>query len=225
MPLIYSSVSQGTTTVSEYAAFSGNFSAVAKDYLVQAGKNEGKFTFNVDGHTFNFLNRAGFTYLVVADEAYGRAIPSAFLDKIASEFTMKYADKAQGAKEGAFNTSFGKQLKQLMEHATQFPEEYSKVASVQKKASKDVDEVKGIMTENIEKVLARGEKLELLTDKTENLMNEADRFQRTGRTLRRKMWWQNCKMKIVVAMAVLLLAVVIFLLVCFSGGNCLKGKS
>ena len=35
-----------------------------------------------------------------------------------------------------------------------------------------VDEVKGIMTENIEKVLARGEKLELLTDKTENLMNE-----------------------------------------------------
>lgn len=115
----------------------------------------------------------------------------------------------------------------MMEHATQYPEEYSKVASVQKKvrhpwvhhhlclhtnvancfgshrltfharswdyprspaacydigalpghhacirAHPQVDEVKGIMTENIEKVLARGEKLELLTDKTENLMNE-----------------------------------------------------
>ncbi|KAG2488537.1 hypothetical protein HYH03_012856 [Edaphochlamys debaryana] len=221
MPLIYSCVSQGTITLAEYAAFSGNFGAVAKDYLEKAGKNEGKFTFNVDGHTFNFLNRGGFTYLVVADEAYGRAIPSAFLDKMASEFTMKFAEKVQvpgAAKEGALNSSFGKQLKQMMEHATQYPEEYSKVASVQKK----VDEVKGIMTENIEKVLARGEKLELLTDKTENLMNEADRFQRTGRTLRRKMWWQNCKMKIVVAFAVILLAVVIFLLVCFSGGNCLK---
>ncbi|GIL86019.1 hypothetical protein Vretifemale_14295 [Volvox reticuliferus] len=218
MPLIYSSVSQGTVTIAEYAAFSGNFGAVAKDYLEKAGKNEGKFTFNVDGHTFNFLNRAGFTYLVVADEAYGRAIPSAFLDKMASEFSMKYADKAQGAKEGALNSSFGKQLKQMMEHATQYPEEYSKVASVQKK----VDEVKGIMTENIEKVLARGEKLELLTDKTENLMNEADRFQRSGRNLRRKMWLQNCKMKIVVVFAVILLAVIIFLLVCFSGGNCLK---
>ncbi|KAG2452164.1 hypothetical protein HYH02_003196 [Chlamydomonas schloesseri] len=218
MPLIYSSVSQGTVTLAEYAAFSGNFGAVAKDYLEKAGKNEGKFTFNVDGHTFNFLNRCGFTYLVVADEAYGRAIPSAFLDKMASEFAMKFADKAAGAKEGGLNGSFGKQLKAMMEHATQYPEEYSKVASVQKK----VDEVKGIMTENIEKVLARGEKLELLTDKTENLMNEADRFQRTGRTLRRKMWWQNCKMKIVVALAVILLAVVIFLLVCFSGGNCLK---
>ena len=35
-----------------------------------------------------------------------------------------------------------------------------------------VDEVKGIMTENIDKMLARGERLELLTDKTENLMFE-----------------------------------------------------
>lgn len=46
-------------------------------------------------------------YLVVADEAYGRAIPSAFLDKMASEFSLKYGDKAQGAKEGALNSSFG----------------------------------------------------------------------------------------------------------------------
>lgn len=46
---------------------------------------------------------------------------------------------------------------------------------------------------------------------------QADRFVRTGRTLRRRMWWQNCKMKIVIAFAVILLAVIIFLLVCFSG--------
>lgn len=46
-------------------------------------------------------------YLVVADEAYGRAIPSAFLDKMASEFTSKYADKGQQAKEGGLTSSFG----------------------------------------------------------------------------------------------------------------------
>jgi hypothetical protein len=31
MPLIYSSVSKGTLTVAEYAAFSGNFSSVSKE--------------------------------------------------------------------------------------------------------------------------------------------------------------------------------------------------
>jgi hypothetical protein len=35
-----------------------------------------------------------------------------------------------------------------------------------------VEEVKGVMTDNIDKMLQRGEKLELLTDKTENLMSE-----------------------------------------------------
>lgn len=218
MPLEYSSVSQGSIAVAEYASSRGNIGEFAKVYLEKAGRNEGKFSFTQEGHTFNFMHRDGWTYLVVADEAYGRAIPVVLLDKIASEWSAKYADKAFGAKEGQFNTSFGKQLKQLMEHATQFPEEYSKVASVQKK----VDEVKGIMTENIEKVLARGEKMELLQDKSDNLRFEADRFVRTTRTINRNMWWQNCKMKVVVAFAVILLAVVIFLLVCFSGGNCLK---
>ena len=61
MPLIYSSVSKGTVTVAEYAAFSGNFSSVAKEFLEKAGKNEGKFTYSVDGHTFNFLAKGGFS--------------------------------------------------------------------------------------------------------------------------------------------------------------------
>lgn len=41
--------------------------------------------------------------------------------------------------------------------------------------SPQVDEVKNIMVENIERVLERGEKIELLVDKTDNL-----RFQARG---------------------------------------------
>ncbi|GAX74087.1 hypothetical protein CEUSTIGMA_g1537.t1 [Chlamydomonas eustigma] len=216
MPLIYSSVSKGTTTVAEYAAFSGNFSSVAKEFLEKAGKNEGKFTYAVDGHTFNFLAKGGFTFLTVADENYGRAIPSEFLNRMQHEFSAKYADKGNIAKEGGLNSTFGKDLKKMMEHATQFPAEYSKVVNVTKK----VEEVKGVMTDNIDKMLQRGEKLELLTDKTENLMSEADRFQRTAKTIKRMFWWQNCKVKLIVAGAVLLVALVIFLLICFSGTKC-----
>jgi hypothetical protein len=35
--------------------------SVAKDFLEKAGKNDGKFTYSVDGHTFNFLTRGGFS--------------------------------------------------------------------------------------------------------------------------------------------------------------------
>lgn len=70
-------------------------------------------------------------------------------------------------------------------------------------------------------MLERGEKIELLVDKTDNLRFQADKFHKTGRQLRNKMWWQSMKMKIIILVIVLLIAVIIFCSVCFSGGNCL----
>ena len=64
----------------------------------------------------------------------------------------------------------------------------------------------------------------LVSDKLPSCLPlQAEKFQKTGRQLRNKFWWQNCKMKLVLALAVILLAVVIFLIACFSGGkNCTK---
>ena len=142
------------------------------------------------------------------------------------------------------------------------PEEINKVAKVQTQARArarcvgafkrglshspplrpKVSEVKEIMMQNIEKVLDRGEKLELLVDKTENLRYQADQFQKGGKALRNKMWWQNVKMKLMVALIVSIVIVVrmpvrtaymhalpdalrqiIFCFACFSGGkNCVQ---
>lgn len=66
----------------------------------------------------------------MADDGYGRAIPSEFLNRMHAEFTAKYTEKGASAVEGGLNSTFGKQLKTMMEHATQFPGEYSKVANV-----------------------------------------------------------------------------------------------
>ncbi|GMN25064.1 hypothetical protein TIFTF001_050354 [Ficus carica] len=56
-------------------------------------------------------------------------------------------------------------LKEHMQYCVDHPEEISKLAKVKAQVS----EVKGVMMENIEKVLDRGEKIELLVDKMENL--------------------------------------------------------
>ncbi|MCO5612140.1 hypothetical protein L7F22_066402 [Adiantum nelumboides] len=48
----------------------------------------------------------------------------------------------------------------------------------------------------IEKLLDRGEKIELVVDKTENLRFQADSFQHQGKQLRRKLWLQNVKIKL-----------------------------
>ncbi|KAI3800478.1 hypothetical protein L1987_28569 [Smallanthus sonchifolius] len=55
-----------------------------------------------------------------------------------------------------------------MQYCVDHPEEISKLSKVKTQVS----EVKGVMMENIEKVLDRGEKIELLVDKTENLRSQ-----------------------------------------------------
>ncbi|EXB36992.1 Vesicle-associated membrane protein 727 [Morus notabilis] len=68
-------------------------------------------------------------------------------------------------------------------------------------------------------VLDRGERIELLVDKTENLQFQADSFQRQGRQLRRKMWLQNLQMKLMISGAVLIVIVILWLIAC-GGFSC-----
>lgn len=220
MPLIYAFVARDTTVLAEYTPYSGNFNTVAIECLQKLQNPESKFTIACDRHTFNFLVHNGFTYLVVADEAYGRQIPFSFLERVRDEYEEKYAEKGRTAPAHSMDRTFGPRLKSHMEYCMAHPEEISKIAAVQKK----VNEVKDVMVENIEKVLQRGERIELLVGKTDDLRNQAEQFQKKGRSLRNQMWWQNCRMKLVVLFAVLLLGLVIFLLVCFTGTNCLKKK-
>eukprot|EP00890_Picochlorum_soloecismus_P001994 jgi/Picsp_1/2796/NSC_01022-R1_r-snare vamp72-family len=219
MPLIYSFVARGTTVLADYTAYTGNFSVIAIQALEKGSQgNNAKFTYSCDGHTFNYLSSQGYTFLAVADEAYGRTIPFAFVEKVRDEWFAKWADKGASASAHSLDKSFGARLRYWMEYCETHPDDISKAAAVQKK----VDEVKGIMVENIERVLERGEKIELLVDKTDNLRFQADKFHKTGRNLRNKMWWQNFKVQLIVLLVVILIAVIIFASVCFSGGNCLK---
>lgn len=174
-------------------------------------------TFTCDGHTFNFLQDGEYTYLVVADEAYGRGVPFRFLESVKNDFTGAWGTKALTAAAYSLNTAYGRKLKELMDFYEKNPERFDKVAAVQKQ----VDEVKNVMIENIEKVLDRGEKIELLVDKTQSLRNSADTFHRQGKQLRRQMWLNNLKMKLLIFFIIAFLGFVIFLMAC-KGFSCTK---
>jgi hypothetical protein len=47
------------------------------------------------------------------------------------------------------------------------------------------------MVQNVEQILSRGERIELLVDKTDNMASQATAFRRGARTVRRQMWWKN----------------------------------
>lgn len=80
------------------------------------------------------------------------------------------------------------------------------------------------MRSNIVGVSERGERLDSLQDKTDNLAVSAQGFRRGANRVRKQMWWKDMKMRVCLIICIIILLVVIivpsgrFLFFLFIGG-------
>jgi vesicle-associated membrane protein 7 len=121
-----------------------------------------------------------------------------------AKFQAAYGARAATAIAFAMNTEFARILQDRMDFFNDNPgaDSFGKVKN-------QIEDVKGVMVENIEKVLARGEKIELLVDKTEALNQSAKKFQKASKSLKDAMWWKNVKMYGMIFMLVTAVVVII----------------
>eukprot|EP00003_Mantamonas_plastica_P014649 TRINITY_DN2532_c0_g3_i2.p1 TRINITY_DN2532_c0_g3~~TRINITY_DN2532_c0_g3_i2.p1 ORF type:complete len:204 (-),score=63.99 TRINITY_DN2532_c0_g3_i2:141-752(-) len=164
-----------------------------------------------DKHTFHYTVSDGLVYLCMTDADFGRRIPFAFLDDIKNRFVSEYGDRGRTALAYAMNESFSKVLQKQMEYYSNNPSA-DRIMQVRG----EIDEVKNVMVQNIEKVLERGERIELLVDKTENLSTQAFKFKKQSGALKRQMWWQNAKLMLILILVVL--AIIYFIVSAACGG-------
>ncbi|KAL1408919.1 Vesicle membrane receptor protein (v-SNARE) [Vanrija albida] len=80
-----------------------------------------------------------------------------------------------------------------------------KIADIQAQIDSTVD----IMHQNITKVAERGERLDALQDKTDNLAVSAQGFRRGASRVRKQMWWKDMKMRIIIGVGIVILIVII----------------
>ncbi|XP_062175325.1 vesicle-associated membrane protein 724 [Alnus glutinosa] len=214
---IYSFVARGTVVLAEYTEFTGNFPAIAAQCLQRLPSSNKKFIYTCDGHTFNFLVEDGYAYCVVAKESLGKQISVAFLERVKADFKKRYGGgKADTAMAKSLNKEFGpimkEHMKYIVDHAA---EEIDKLL----KLKAQVSEVKSIMLDNVDQALKRGEHITSVADKAEDLRDQAQRYKVMGTQIKRKMWYQNMKIKLVVLGILLLLVLIIWLSIC-QGFDC-----
>lgn len=225
-PLLYACIAHNTTILTEHTtSAASNTSSLASlilpkiDHLLPQ-----KLTYTHNSNFIHYIASApseypsspsagGLTFLVVAASSAGRRIPFGFLVEIKNRFLAQFppdsTDFASLPNYGA--GSFNTELKKLMiDYGTTKSGQQDAINNVQN----EIDNVRDIMTENIERVLERGERIDLLVDKTDRLGGSAREFRVRSKGLRRQMWWKNVKLM------VLLIVVVIFLIYLFVGFGC-----
>uniref|UniRef100_UPI0037E9BCB1 vesicle-associated membrane protein 8 n=1 Tax=Semicossyphus pulcher TaxID=241346 RepID=UPI0037E9BCB1 len=88
------------------------------------------------------------------------------------------------------------------------PESQDKVQTLRDQ----VDGVKNIMTQNVDRILARGERLDELMDKSEDLQAGAQHFKQTSQKVARTYWWKNVKLIVVIVVVIVIIVLIIILL-------------
>ncbi|MBN3300651.1 vesicle-associated membrane protein 2 [Amia ocellicauda] len=75
-----------------------------------------------------------------------------------------------------------------------------------------VKEVVDVMRMNMEKVMERDTKLSELDDRADALQAGASQFETSAAKLKRKNWWKNCKMMIILGgvCAVILIIIIVY---------------
>ncbi|KAL9182023.1 hypothetical protein ACHAXT_012366 [Thalassiosira profunda] len=190
MTLVYALVSRQKTVLAEWTATSGNFPTVTRVLLSKIPPVDGRMTYVYDEYVFHYVVENGICYLCMSDEQNKPRVPFAFLNDINELFTQKYgADVPQRAIAFSLNEEFSKVIQERMDYYNSAGSNVDGLSAVKNQ----IEDVKGVMVENIEKVLERGEKIELLVDKTDRLNQQAFRFESSSRDLRRAMWWKNAR--------------------------------
>ncbi|GLT81992.1 hypothetical protein SLE2022_004100 [Rubroshorea leprosula] len=210
MAILYAVVARGTVVLAEFSAVTGNAGAVARRILEKLpNQADSRLCLSQDRYVFHVLRSDGLTFLCMANDTFGRRIPFSYLEDIHMRFMKNYGRVAPYAPAYAMNDEFSRVLHQQMEFFSSNPS-----ADTLNRVRGEVGEIRSIMVENIEKVLERGDRIELLVDKTATMQDSAFHFRKQSKTLRRAIWMKNAKLLALLTGVILVLLYIIVAACC-----------
>jgi len=219
--ILYCVVARQGTVLARHATCVGNFGEISELVLAKVREQEqAKMTFTQGEFLFHYTARQGVVTLVITDADFERATAFQFLDSVMEKFLRQYGDRAKTAIAYSMNSEFSLVMASEVKRYSRGGgvgggsrlADPDKISTLQS----EVDQVKDIMVANIDVIIERGEKLDLLVDKTEHLSANSVTFRNTSRNLQRAMWWKNMKLTIGVSLGII---VFLYIVVCLSCGG------
>ncbi|KAA8917803.1 hypothetical protein TRICI_000041 [Trichomonascus ciferrii] len=156
-----------------------------------------KQSFMHQNKTVHCMSRGGIAYISVCEGDVERRVPFMYLIRLEKETkellgngrTIKNLDKGD--------------LKQSMNRLIQEVESGKNETA---ELDKEIEQVRNIMVENVERLLERGERINLLVSKTDRMNNNSLQFRRRTVAVRRSFWWKNVKLLVLLIVVCIIVA-------------------
>eukprot|EP01059_Diplonema_ambulator_P004394 TRINITY_DN14093_c0_g1_i2.p1 TRINITY_DN14093_c0_g1~~TRINITY_DN14093_c0_g1_i2.p1 ORF type:complete len:222 (+),score=71.37 TRINITY_DN14093_c0_g1_i2:40-705(+) len=185
------------------------------EVLSKAQANK-RMSFDINDKHIHYSADDNIVVVVATDDSVHRKIAYSFLDDVKKQFLKMYIEPVHTL-SADMCTHFREPLVELMEKHSRPDEGAQRIEEIKG----TLEEVKGVMASNIDKVIERGGKIESIVERSEQFEEVADGFRRSARSARKKLWWQNVKTKLGLAVAVIVFILIVSMIFC--GGPTYSG--
>ncbi|KAJ0399904.1 hypothetical protein P43SY_008110 [Pythium insidiosum] len=218
MSIVYGLISREQNVLCEHAdeGTGGNFATVTRVVLKHLAQRDTstataapvRSVFPYNEFNFFFLHEEGLTFMCMAEAKVHANVAFAMLTEMKSLFLAHYAKQAQTALAYGMS-AFSSTMQTLMKKYDNLHVE-TPLSQVRQK----MERVKMIMIENVNQLMERGEKIDLLVMRTEKLQQDALKYEKTAKKLKNVYWWKNVKYMIIIFLCVALLGFLLSFWIC-----------
>ena len=208
MSILYALISKDQDVVlTEYTEYSGNFQQITRALLRKVHLNT-KYTIDYDKYKYHYINEDNITYLCMT-EMFPDDLAFAFLDDLRKKFIQTY-DYEKIASFCAYQlTEFDKVISQLISYYNTCPQKNQSGEVI-----KELIDAKNIAIENIEKVIGRDEKLNIIAVKSESLNNQSRNINYIAQQIKKQARMKQIKTMIIVTVTIIVI-VLLFIFMIF----------
>ena len=144
----------------------------------------------------------------MADQAFDRRVPFEFLENVKEKFHAKYSDRWSTVTTVKELRDFTGELSKQLEIANSGSEDKIR------QTKRDIDTTKQVIEDGIESLLGRGEKIDILVEKADELDQGARAFRVGAKKIHWATWKKKCMMTSFFVFLALLVIFIIVLIAC-----------
>jgi vesicle-associated membrane protein 7 len=139
----------------------------------------------------------------------GRIVGCVTTKDVKTRVVFNFLDAVEGLVRGTVDPRAAKKMLQQKMDFHNDPAN-DKISAVQE----SIDNAKNIMTDNVDKALARGDHIDTLHAKSVKLEEQSAKFNKKAGDLKRQMCMRNAKFAILIGGAVLILILIVLMIIC-----------
>ncbi|KAH0794416.1 Synaptobrevin family protein [Histomonas meleagridis] len=206
----YAMVANGIKPLAEYAILDGNHRKIAVKMLENLDPKTPRAIIEQGNYVFMTLTDPDkTTYLCLTSKNVSPQARISFLQDLQRKWRSKYGNGGASFPPNSKDNEFGKtEIAALIRNFNS--ERNQKLTTIKENIAQAQEQ----MTQNLTMAFARGEQLEVMEKKAENIQNSSSTFHREATNVRKKMCFQKWKWYLLIFIIIVVVILVIILIAC-----------